>query len=403
MDISVQYLEGGAEARSISPEAARTRLHDALERVPLSRVLLGWDLDPRVIEACAETCAQHRCGLFLWQPVLTWHDRFPDNPDWRVVGLSGGRVAGPLGKAEFTFLCPNRETIQESVLQCLDEALASGYYDGVFLDRIRFPSPADDFAGKFACFCDTCRIAAHELGLDLGAVQQAVSRLLEIAGGRHAVVSEMLAAFPAPDVAEDISLLRRMLAFRERSISHFVTVVVELVRGRNLQVGLDCFSPTLARMVGQNLARLAEDADWIKVMTYARAFAPASLPYELAGIAGWQTAAQGETEQAALECLAETTGWELPNSCAAIQSGALPACVLTHEIERGRAAGVHRLLAGIELVEMPDVAHLTAEQIRADARAVRAGRPDGVVLCWDLWRMPEERVELAASLYEADV
>lgn len=401
MDISVQYLEGDAEARNISPAAARTRLQDALERVPFSRVLLGWDLDSRVIEACAETCARHRSELYLWQPLLTGHDRFPGNPDSRVVSLSGGRVAGPLGKAEFTFLCPNRQAVQESVLQCLDEALASSYYHGVFLDRIRFPSPANDFAGKFACFCDACRIVAHEAGLDLGAVQQAVSRLVQTDDGRHAVVSEMLAAFPAPDVAEDISLLRHMLAFREQSISRFVTSAVKLVRGRKLQVGLDCFSPTLARMVGQDLARLADDADWIKVMTYARAFAPASLPYEVVGLAGWLTAG-GETEQAELEWLAKATGWALPGSCASIRTGTLPASVLTQEIERGRAVGLHRLLAGIELVEMPEVAHLTTEQIRADARAVRAGGPDGVVFCWDLWRMPAERVELAASLYEAD-
>ncbi len=401
MEISVQYLEGGADARRISPEAARMRLHDALERVPFSRVLLGWDLDSRVIEVCAETCARHRCELYLWQPMLTGHDRFVADPDWRVVGLRGDPVVGPLGKAEFTFLCPNRKPVRDTTIQCMSEALETGYFDGVFLDRIRFPSPANDFAAQFGCFCDACRLAAREAALDLGAVQRALSRLIETVGGRHAVISEMLAASPAPEADEEVDLLRRMLAFREQSIALFVAKAAQLARRMNLKVGLDCFSPTLARMVGQDLALLDVEADWIKVMTYARAFAPASLPYELTGLANWLMDVQGETEQKALACLAEATGWALPDSGAVLSDGSLPASVLTHEIKRGRAAGLQHLLAGIELVEIPDLVRLTTEQVRADAQAVRAGGPDGVVFCWDLARMPSERVELAASIYRA--
>jgi len=73
------------------------------------------------------------------------------------------------------------------------------------------------------------------------------------------------------------------------------------------------------------------------------------------------------------------------------------------ELERGRtvwAPATHpgALLVGIELVEIPGVAELKTEQIRADLAAVCAGEADGLVLSWDLWHMPLDRLELVSSV-----
>lgn len=168
MQVSIQYLEGGSPAAMISPEEARGCLRTAFEDLPLVTVLLGWDLPPRVVEACAEECALHGADLYLWQPLLTAHGPFQPDPDWSVVGLDGHPVAGFEKKPEFTFVCPNRPGVRESVLRHLSAAVASGYYRGVFLDRIRFPSPSGDpaslarlllrgvsrgiRAGRFRCF-----------------------------------------------------------------------------------------------------------------------------------------------------------------------------------------------------------------------------------------------------------
>src|SRR5512140_1362308 len=280
MDISVQYLEGGPYTRRISPQAARSFLHDMLERVPFTRVLLGWDVDLRAVDACAQECARHHCELYLWQPMLTSHGRFIGQPQWRVVGLGGETVAGLDEKLEFTFLCPNNAAVRDSALQCLSNALGSGFYRGVFLDRIRFPSPSAGLSSHFACFCEACRLSAREINLDLPALQQDVSPLLQSLDGRRLALSAMLSAGALEDAGPELDMLQRFLAFREQSVSRFVAEAAMLAHSRGFKVGLDCFSPALARMVGQDLAALAKNADWVKVMTYARAFAPASLPYE---------------------------------------------------------------------------------------------------------------------------
>jgi hypothetical protein len=362
-------------------------------------VLLGWDLDRRVVEACAEECTRHGCDLYLWQPVLTSHRSFRGDPHWSVVSLSGLPVEGPDGKPEFTFVCPNRPEAHEGILRALEAALAGGHYQGIFLDRIRFPSPGTDFAGQFGCFCDACRAAARSEELDLNAVREGLGRLLSTGDGRRAAISAMLSRWPMQETDGDVALLNRMLGFRQRSIAGLVGEIADAARGRGLKVGLDCFAPTLARMVGQDLSMLAKCSDWIKLMTYARAFAPASLPYEIVGITSWLMSIEGGTEATALDCLAAAAQWPLPGSREAIRTGGLPSTLLTMELHRGREAGANRLLAGMELVEIPGVSQLESEQIGVDAEAVLAGRPDGVVFSWDLWRIPANRLKLAGSLY----
>jgi hypothetical protein len=76
----------------------------------------------------------------------------------------------------------------------------------------------------------------------------------------------------------------------------------------------------------------------------------------------------------------------------------LPPEALAAEVRRARAAGVETLLPGIELVEIEGVTHLTRAQIAADLQALSAAGADGLVLSWDLWHIPPERLELVREI-----
>lgn len=397
MDVSIQYLEGTPARADITATEARGRLRSAFERLNFAMVMIGWDLQPAVIEACAEECSRHKAEIYLWQPILTGHGAFRPDPNWRVTTLYAGPTERRDEPIEFGFMCPNQPEVRESAVRLLSAALAGGCFSGVFLDRIRMPSPSLGMERSLGCFCRSCRAAAAAAGFDLQSAREDLVNRLASREGRRKVAAALLGSKPreGEDAGE---LLQELLDFRAASISAFVHAISAAVKERGLKVGMDCFAPTLTRMVGQDLAALTQDADWIKVMTYARAFGRASLPFELLGLVDWLVAG-GESEQSALEALAAATGWPLPGSRAAIRRGGLPRSIVTEELCRGRAMGVRRLLAGIELLEIPDVAKLDRRQIRRDAQAVRAGEPDGVVLSWDLWHMPEWRLELAASLY----
>ncbi len=398
MEILIQYLEGGSYAVYPSADDARARLRSAAERLPLRAVLLGWDLPPALVEACGEECARQGADLYLWIPLLCGHGLFLPDPDWRVIGLAGEPVVGHGGLPEFTFVCPNRPAARAAVLRELEAAIAAGPYQGVFLDRIRFPSPAENPARDLGCFCDDCRRAAKQEGVDLASIRSDLQERLATLQGRHEVTGTMLSTPRGLQLEAQLPALRDLLTFRQGSIAIFVKAAAEAARARVLRIGLDCYSPTLTAMVGQDLAALCDLADWTKVMTYARAYGPASLSFEILGMADGLIAA-GEPEATALSSLAAATGWPLPARREAVRRGGLPPAILTAELRRGREAGVKRLLAGIELVEVPEVCELHPDQILTDAEAVLAAAPDGVVFSWDLWHMPGERLSLAATRY----
>jgi hypothetical protein len=393
MQIAIQYLEGGTPAAEISPGEARRRLRAAFDCLPLEKVLVGWDLPAILMESVAEECALHKAALYLWQPLLTsqWPD--PPDPSWRVTALDGKPL--PEQKPEFTFLCPNQPGARESILRQMSSAIAEGHYQGIFLDRIRFPSPAKSPERHLGCFCPACCEIAGKMDLDLNEIRWEILRLVQTLTGRHDYVRMLLSS---STLFEPQGALEKFLRFRQQSISSFVSLAAQAAREADLRVGLDCFSPGLARMVGQDLAALSTACDWIKVMTYLRALGPASIPYELLGLADWLAASEEESESAALGCLAEAARWSLPATREGVLRGGLPASILTEELHQGRSACAVPLLAGIELVEMPGVCILNETQVRADAAALHTAAPDGVVFSWDLLLMPPKLLRLAGDL-----
>ena len=399
MSISIQYLEGGSPAAEVSPQEARAHLRVAFEELPLAMVLLGWDLPPRVVEACAVECALHRADLYLWQPLLTAHGPFQPNPSWNVIALDGYPAAGYANKPEFTFLCPNRPEVRESVLQHLSAAVALGTYRGVFLDRIRFPSPAGEPARQLGCFCGACRQASRQAGLDLTRVRHDLLLLFATREGRRAATRTLLSGPNGEAARGPNRSLELLMQFRLESITAIVKEAAYLAIAAGQAVGLDCYSPTLARMVGQDLAALARYCDWIKVMIYARSYAPASLPFEVTRLADCLMGSGDESEPSAMAAVAQGTGWPLPSLREDLRHGGLAPSILTEELRRGRASHARQLLAGIELVEIPGVSELNRAQIRTDSEAVLAGSPDGIVLSWDLVHMPADHLRLANSLY----
>lgn len=395
---AVQFLEGGPEIAGITAREAQARLRDAFARLPISLVMVGWALPDALLDACAEECGRAGAQLYRWHPLLTGDGVFVPKPAWQTIGLGGQRIPGFRGMPEFTFVCPSRPDAREAVLGRLRDALQDVRYQGVFLDRIRLPSPAEDPEGALGCFCGDCRRAAEAQGLDLAAAREGSARLIGTAEGAGQVVRALLDAGDAAEDDEELSLLRAFLDFRVQSVTRFVQEAAGTAAGMGKAVGLDCFSPSLTRMVGQDLGALDACCDWIKIMSYGHVLGPAGMPFELLGLADWLVERHGVDEETAMAALG-SAGLPLPPTRAGLRANELPPDALRLEAARGRAMGVRTLLAGIELVEMPGVVALSDNQIRADLTAFREAGADGLVLSWDLWRIPPERLDLVQEVW----
>ena len=395
---AIQYLEDGPGVTTIAPSEARARLRAACERLPISLVLVGWNLPHLLVHACGEEAAHAGAHLFRWHPLLTGDGTFVPRPEWQTVGLDGDSVPGFRSMPEFTFVCPNRPAVREAALHHLYKVLQPGHYQGVFLDRIRYPSPAANPSSLLACFCEDCHRAASAEGLDLEAARRHIRSL--VATPEHALsfARTLLALAPAPSDSA-LAALCAFLDFRARSITRFVQAAADLVHAEGLAVGLDCFSPALTHMVGQDAGALDAHCEWIKIMAYGHTLGPAGLPFELLDLAHWLVSQRSAGESETMEWLSLATRLPLPSTRALLREQGLSPEALAAETRRGRAVGVSTLLAGIELVEIEGVTRLNPAQITADLRAFHAAGADGLVLSWDLLYIPLERLELVRAIW----
>ena len=378
--LAVQYLEYAPP--NATPAKVRERLRQAFEFLPISIVILGWDLPARLEEVVAEETARNNAALYRWHPLIASDAGFALPTEWQTINLRGEPVPGFKGLSEFTFICPNRTDVQEWIAERIEVAAQRGIYQGLFFDRMRFPSPAEDPERHLACFCKYCQRIASDSGWDLEAVRLQIASLLSNADRAKTFTQSLFKPI-------DNSLLESFFTFRFNSITGIIQYAAKLARSHGLSIGLDCFSPTLTRMVGQDLSALNQSCDWIKLMTYPRVFGPAGLPFELHALSNWLRTEYNLDETEAVKVVSEASGLSFSQDGLASEA-------ITHEIQRGRSAGITNLFAGIALVEVEGIHAPTLEQIRSDLAACNGG--DGLAISWDLWHIRPESLKLVREL-----
>jgi hypothetical protein len=291
--------------------------------------------------------------------------------------------------AEFAFDCPNRGQGLDRALDRLDIAIDRGPWDGVFLDKIRWPSPTRDPADDLACFCHDCSSMSADAGVELEAVARYVELAAATPGGRIDLLAELLGCADGP--------MASFMTWRCECITRAVRVAAARVTshtapsGQPLRVALDVFSPSLAGAVGQDIASLAPLADFTKAMLYIGTDGPAGLPYELCGLLRW-LADGGVREPAAR--LAEMLGYPLPTA-EQVCGGVLSAAAFEAELAALRRLAGASAAAGIDAIELPGIATLDDEAL-AEVAHIAAASGTTLVLAWDLWSMPPARLAIVA-------
>jgi hypothetical protein len=213
------------------------------------------------------------------------------------------------------------------------------------------------------------------------------------------LVQVLLLREPKPNQAEPSPMIDQFLAFRKRSISDFLAIVSTPLRQAHLELGLDCFSPCLTHMVGQDLDAMSEFVDWIKLMTYTHTFAPAGLPFELSGLLQYLTSTTHLKEAHTLKLMNQFTGLQFPTSYEALKKDGFSTSTLENEVRRGVEACSVPVLAGLELVELGGVTYQNSDHILADLVGVKRANPAGLALSWDLLHIPLEWLDLVRQVY----
>lgn len=397
--ITLQYLEDSPELTHRDEKEIIDRLRAAYERLPFSHLLIGWHIPPHLLESCRVEAERLGIRFLRWHLLLTGDAIFQPKTSWQVVGLTGQKIRGFNNMPEFTFVCPNHPEVRDAILHRMEDLLRDGLYQGFFLDRVRFPSPAVDPINDLGCFCDHCRHKATTHGLDLERLRSIILEHALEEKGRISLVQALLGGRGGYADEGLSKWLNNFFEFRKQSIQDFVALVYRTLKVTQLEIGLDCFSPSLSSMVGQDLGSLSKYADWIKVMSYAHTHGPAGLPFELLGLFDYLISTTRLKQIEVLALMSESIGLSLPTTRESLEKNGLSPEVLESEVRRGVESCNVPILAGMELVEIMGVAHLHRNQIKADLAAVGRTGAAGLSISWDLLHIPLDRLNLVRIFY----
>lgn len=230
MKYSIQIHTGSFKKATCNIDEIINKVDYIESKFKINSLIIGWyeRLDFKKLH---DYCKNKHIEVYAWLPVFSEFDKVLN---LHPYVLKNGKILEPyiLNENEsFTFCCPNHPDNIKDIKTYLKHAFPYDYFDGVFLDRIRFPSAIHGEEVLKGCFCDFC------------CSKDPISKNHII----HDKVHEM----------------------------------IEMFKTMKLKVALDIFAEPLDRQVGQSMDAWYDDVDFIKPMYYKRTYAPAGIPFEI--------------------------------------------------------------------------------------------------------------------------
>ena len=344
---------------------------------PAEAMVCGVGAPEDVYRRIREIADQKGSRMYLWLPAFSeWDSLAEFDP---LIDHHGNAFLKDRQLQDgFRFRCPqsrkNRDVFFEESLKHLNK----GAFDGVFLDRIRFPSFQFGLSGVLSCFCPACLEKMRTAGLDPDRLKAACAALSERA---HRGENDPLGLkrFDGSRWELKDKDLQALFDLRCGTVTDAVMDLGSRYREKGYRIGLDLFTPSLAYFAGQDIRFLAPLADFVKPMLYLDTLAPAGLPYEL---------------NVADEALGGGTKARLLEICGAHDTETLASA----EIPSIRTAvpGA-KVFCGMEINRVRDIAPVGPPQIRRTLRGFKAAGADGVMPSWSFLSAPDENIQALAD------
>ena len=401
--LAAQLSTSHSSHDSLDPLGMLETVRRVQEAIDLDLLIVGFKEAPEIFR---EVCGSSRPvgDTALWYGVLSDSEGLEDSD--LVVNWRGERSRGWGGWAEkggaveetFRFVCPNNPAVRQKAVRRLCELLDRYAFAGVFLDKIRLPSPANGVDEMLSCFCDHCRAAAAIIDLNLDSVvkilaDRAIDPCVSPAATRGDEAPRWLDAL----LASNNPILSRFLRFRADSVAALVAGLAEQARRLGRKVALDLFSPCLAFLVGQDYGRLKQHCDWAKPMTYRLAQGPAGLRLEIPALIEGVANRFGLDEARIIEWSGRRAAFGEDVLLETRERG-VPISFIQAEIETAvRTLAPVPVYFGLELIRQPGVIDVDPAHVVDMVKAGRAANAAGLVISWDLMHAPADGVRALAE------
>lgn len=268
----LQLHTGSFLKQHTTMQEVREKLTKQLQALSIKAVIFGWNTDQQLNHDLLDFFHERLIPCYLWLPVFSEIDALkPAKPIMNHSGTQGSQVQ-IIEDESFTFFCPSQMENITYVKQIYEEHFSQLSFDGVFLDKIRYPSFANGYEEGFGCFCDTCRARFTAEGVSLPYLEEKIN------AHDPAFLKGTVDAYG--HFCFDDPMIHHFYQTRASWITDAVLELIHYFHEQQKVVGLDIFAPFFAYHCGQDIEQLAREADFMKPMMYRYTFAPAGMQYE---------------------------------------------------------------------------------------------------------------------------
>ena len=384
-EIAVQIFTGGYRNQAVSFDRIEEKLSFVLPKIPVNKVIMGWaPASGETYEKTAALLKRQKIEFWLWFPVFSETGALRSLDP--LIGFDGKAIVwdGIQKDEDFSFCCPNNQGNIAKILDVYEKEFSCVKFDGIFLDKIRYPSfangPDTEDAIKsgarcvLSCFCPDCLEYYRQKNFDVNLFKNILSDSNYIfnfsryaGGGKYQFNHDSFSEF---------------IFLKSGIITQSMEYICRYFRRKGLKIGMDVFAPFLSPFVGQDITALSAMCDFIKPMMYRRTNAPAGLPFET------EMLLRG-TKAAGIH-FRELPGGYLDKTPFDLSFAAKDLAAMVSPLSCP-------VYAGVEINRKPLIAEVYPAYIAETINAYYKTGIAGFALSWDLLDAPEENIIQAAD------
>ncbi len=403
--VSTQLMIGKTEEDNFSQKEIIAKLIKAHKKTEIKK-LLFWNAGKEDnYNYISLFCKENGIDLYCWYPVMADIMSGSVSIKNSVTHLTGMKGYGNSGKwsrigegeENFLFYCPSNTRMLDIVFKKYLTILENYSFDGVFLDRIRYPSFANGLESLFTCTCHDC-LSRQTSFSGVSAEETLKNMHLLLDFFKKSTADNFKSVHSFSKLFRKFNL-DKFLDFRTSEIENIIARFSSAARKRNKKVGLDLLTPTLSHIVGQNYKKLQMHSDWIKMMTYCYANGPAGIPMEtscfIKGLL--ELNETGISEMDAIDFCSRLFQTSLPNSMEKILSQGVSPEYLREESLRAAELlynNEDKLIPGIELVNHPFFTPPVTKEKCKSYLDVLDGMCSEIIISWNILYIPDEYLEM---------
>lgn len=386
----------------------KKKLAIAKEALNLDALMIWSDINKKDLDLVRRICRDFKIKTYLWYPILA------DIPDFKIEQEQSVETFGGLrgygkngcwdklgeGEEDFLFLCSSDEEHIRRIFDQYQNKIKENGFDGVFLDRIRFPSPSNGFELLFSCFCKSCLNKFYNnYGEDLKGYRNQAKTVFKKFKTIDINYLQTCQSFFDIIIRDS---LKKFYDFRKQNIYQVLKMFADKAKQMGKLVGVDLFAPSLAPLVSQDYQLLAKTCDWIKPMIYCHTSSPAGLPLELyCFIRAILDINPALDEGQLIREISRIIGVDLPTQINELLKIGISEHIICSEMQKIKEFNLPEeidIYIGIEAVQIPEVCNIDRSILKKYLKSVIKADSKGIILSWDLLKIPDENLKLAGDI-----